>query len=318
MTAKRADGSSVSKERRVWTKNPGAPAPPDYDGIAAVNAGLDDLLRLEPDGRYARIVLARAALAANDSAEARDNLQGILADDPKYWNAAQLLKTLPRAASATEIWAGPTGRKRIALTFDDGPNTRRTPPLLDALDRIGVPVTFFIVGKQAAAHPDLVRRMARSGHHVENHTYNHHNMAKLSEAEALRELASTSRLLGSLTGRAPRYFRPPGGNTSAMAREAAATLGMSPAMWSFASGKIEGLPVEDMVPALLRAARPGAILLVHNGTDKIIEILPTVVRQLRDQGYEFVTLEALMEGDAAPETGISTASSTEQAAVPAL
>lgn len=297
VTAYRRDGASVSQERRVWVRNPGAPHPSDYAGIAAVNAALERALRLEPDARYARIVLARAAIAAGQTEGARAHLQNIVADDPKYWDAAALLKGLP-AASAVEIWDGPKTPRRIALTFDDGPNARRTPPLLDLLDQIGIPATFFIVGKQAAAYPDVVRRMARSGHHVENHTYNHPNIAKLTQPEALRELAANSRLLTSLTGRAPRYFRPPGGNTSAAAREAAAMLGMSPAMWSFASGKIEGLPVEDMLPAMLAAARPGAIYLVHNGTDKILEVLPQVVRALQAQGYEFVTLQQLMGGEA--------------------
>lgn len=296
VSATRADGSSISRERRIITRNDSAPARPRHPGLEALDAALDRALSLTPDARFARIKIARAAVDRGDVDAARRSLSDILADDPKYWNAPDMLRALPPGASPVEIWSGPPGARRIALTFDDGPNPKRTPPLLNLLDEMSTPATFFLVGKQAAAHPEMVRRMARSGHAVENHTWNHFNLARLSEPEVLRELASTTRTLTALAGRAPKYFRPPGGNTSGAARRTAAMLGMSPAMWSFASGKIEGWPIEDMLPALLEAAHPGAIYLIHNGTDKILHVLPKMVEELRRQGYEFVTLDVLMSG----------------------
>jgi peptidoglycan/xylan/chitin deacetylase (PgdA/CDA1 family) len=116
----------------------------------------------------------------------------------------------------------------------------------------------------------------------------------LSEAETLRELASTSRLLTSLAGEPPRFFRPPGGNISAAAREAGAALNMRPAMWTFLGGKTEGMPVETMGPRFVEAAQPGAIFLIHDGTDKITDMLPAVVDALRRKGYALVTLSELM------------------------
>jgi peptidoglycan/xylan/chitin deacetylase (PgdA/CDA1 family) len=300
LTAVRADGSSKSQEMRVVTENPNAPAAPKHPGIEDVDALLDDALSLRPDLRYARYVLAQAALEAGDSQAARTRLTAVVAEDPKYQNAAHLLKTLPRDTDGAEVWRGPTGRKVIALTFDDGPNPGRTPELLDLLKRLDVRATFFFVGKQAVQYPDIVRRAAAEGHEVGNHTWNHRNLQKLSEPEALRELASANRLLGRLAGRTPRFFRPPGGNISAAARDAGAALDLTPAMWTFLGGKTEGMPVEIMAPEFIQAAQPGAIFLIHDGTKKIGEMLPIVVEKLRAEGYDFVTLSELFSEAPSP------------------
>jgi peptidoglycan/xylan/chitin deacetylase (PgdA/CDA1 family) len=294
LTAVRSDGSSTFQEMRLRTMNAGAPPRPAHEGIADVEAALDQALALHPDLRYARYVLATAAIQAGDSAAARRRLEAVVADDPKYQNAAHLLKSLPRTAGDEPIWKGPAGEKRIALTFDDGPNPNRTPELLDLLKRLGVHATFFFVGKQAAQFPDIVRRAVAEGNEVGNHTWNHRNLHKLSDAETLRELASTSRLLTTLAGTPPRFFRPPGGNISTAACEAGAALDMRPAMWTFLGGKTEGMPVETMGPRFVEAAQPGAIFLIHDGTDKITDMLPAVVDALRRQGYAFVTLSDLM------------------------
>lgn len=300
LTAVRPDGSSRSQEMRVETRNANAPAPRRHPGIEAVDTLLDEVLSLQPDMRYARYTLAQTALDAGDTVTARRRLQAVVAADPKYQNAASLLKGLPRDTNGLAVWKGSTTGKRIALTFDDGPNPNRTPELLDLLKRLNVRGTFFFVGKQAIQFPDIVRRAAADGHEIGNHTWNHFNLSKLSEPEALRELASANRLLTRLAGRPPRFFRPPGGNISDAARDAGAALNLTPAMWTFLGGKTEGMPVEIMAPEFIQAAQPGSIFLIHDGTKKIGEMLPIVVEKLRAEGYDFVTLSELMETDTTP------------------
>jgi peptidoglycan/xylan/chitin deacetylase (PgdA/CDA1 family) len=293
ITSTRAPDSSVIRERWVLTANDQKTPPHHYTELADIGGMLDEALTVAPDTRQAHYELAKVSLASG-SAEARDHLEAIVAEDPAYRDAAHLLRALPVKNAPAEIWRGDRTRKRIALTFDDGPNARHTPGLLDVLDRLKAPATFFVVGKQAIVYPNLVRRMAAAGHEVENHTWNHVNLTRTSEAQTLRELAATKRLIARLTGRPTRYFRPPGGNIGPEAHRAAHALDLQAVMWTFASGKSEGLPVDDMAPRFVRAAKPGAIYLIHNGTDKMETLVVQVVKALRARGYEFVRLDDLL------------------------
>lgn len=293
-TSTSANGATVSRDRWVVTSNGRTTPARIYPELKNVSTLLDDALAVQPDARFVHLAEAKLALAQRRTEDARVQLEDVVAEDPNYRDAAHLLRTLPAAPRPDEIWRGDPAYKRVALTFDDGPDPRHTPLLLDTLDRLKIPATFFIVGKQAALYPDIVRRMAAAGYEVENHTWNHRNLTKLSSAEALRELAATKRLIAGLTGRPTQFFRPPGGNIGKAAHLAGRTLGMPAAMWTFASGKSEGLPVEDMVPRFVKAAKPGSIYLIHNGTQKIEELLPQVVKALQAKGYEFVRLDALV------------------------
>ncbi|HEY3412633.1 MAG TPA: polysaccharide deacetylase family protein [Armatimonadota bacterium] len=292
-TAVTTSGSTVTRDRWVATSNAHKSPPRAYPELKDVAVLLDQALAVQPDVRYLHFALAKSALAQRRPEDARAQLEDVVAEDPRYLDAAHLLRGLSAAARPLEIWRGDRASKRVALTFDDGPDPRHTPQLLDVLDRLKIPATFFVVGKQAAAYPDTIKRMARAGYEIENHTWNHRNLNRLSAADALRELASTKRLIAGLTGAPTRYFRPPGGNIGKAAHLAGRALGLPAVMWTFASGKSEGLPLEDMVPRFVHAAKPGSIYLIHNGTEKIEELLPLVVQALHARGYEFVRLDAL-------------------------
>lgn len=290
----RAQGADVVRERWVVSSNSVKRDHRSRPDLMKARTILDEALTVHPDPRVVHLSRAKAALSAGKTDEARAELEDVVGEDPYFKDAAHLLRTLPSPPLPDEIWHGSKGPKRIALTFDDGPNLRHTPLLLNVLDALKTRATFMVVGKQAVQYPDVIRRMAASGHEVENHTWNHRNLRKLSEAEALMELASTKRLVYALTGTATRFFRPPGGNIGPAAHKAAKALNMSAVMWTFASGKAEGLPVEDMVPKFVRAARPGAIFLIHNGTDKMEALVALVIKALRARGYEFVRLDELI------------------------
>ena len=99
--------------------------------------------------------------------------------------------------------------KKLALTFDDGPDPEWTPQILDILKAKHVPATFFVIGANMEAHPGLVQRMLREGHEVGNHTYTHPNLADTPLAAVRLELNATQRLFEALTGRSMRLLRPP-------------------------------------------------------------------------------------------------------------
>ncbi len=197
----------------------------------------------------------------------------------------------------------------VALTFDDGPDPIWTAKILDVLKAKGVPGTFFIIGENAAAHPDLVRRMIVEGHDVGNHTYTHPNIAEIPTVVAKLELNATQRLFEALTGRSLRLFRPPylgdaEPTTSdevlpvALAQEMGYTtvgLHIDPDDW-------QRPPAKEIVDRVLKQlADPdpdvsGNIILLHDsGGDRAqtVAALPGIIDALRAKGYQFVTVAAL-------------------------
>src|SRR5262245_58059300 len=151
------------------------------------------------------------------------------------WSVASSVRTLVKNAVFDRmpgvLRRGPALGKRIALTFDDGPDDM-TPRYLDALDELGVPATFFVVGENAAAHPALVRECLRRGHQVASHGYDHTRFTRLGRRALLDQCARTERVLGGqLSGRP--WVRPPHGALDASSLVYLLSSGYTVAMWSF-------------------------------------------------------------------------------------
>src|SRR4051812_20851702 len=139
---------------------------------------------------------------------------------------------------------GPSIAKRIALTFDDGPD-QDTPKLLELLDDLGIPATFFLCGENAAAHPELVREYIRRGHQVANHGYDHSRFTKLGRKALLDQLARTDAAIGGqVTGKL--WVRPPHGVFDATSLLTMRTAGYLVAMWS-----VDSLDHSEKDPAKL-------------------------------------------------------------------
>lgn len=120
----------------------------------------------------------------------------------------------------------------LALTFDDGPNPKWTPRLLDALAGHSVRATFFMLGGFAKAEPDLVRQVAAAGHLVGNHSWSHPNLARSSPARIREELSRTNATLEQILGSAVRYFRPPFGGRRPAVFRIAREIGLAPVLWN--------------------------------------------------------------------------------------
>ena len=157
-------------------------------------------------------------------------------------------------------------RPRVALTFDDGPHPEDTPAILDILGEAGVTGTFFFVGKKARAHPGLVRRAARAGHQVESHSDTHPWWFSLAGPLRLRrEIGEASRTLEDLTGRPVRFFRPPVGHKNLFLEDALRGTGLEVVIWSVRPFDTLRRPPERIRRSVLGAARPGGIILLHEG-----------------------------------------------------
>ena len=120
----------------------------------------------------------------------------------------------------------------IALTFDDGPNPRWTPLLLETLARHNLRATFFLIGKYAASQPGLVRQILEAGHPIGNHTWTHPDLALVSARRTREELLRTTGTLEQIAGAPIRYFRPPYGGRRPATLRIARELGLVPVLWN--------------------------------------------------------------------------------------
>lgn len=193
------------------------------------------------------------------------------------------------------IWRARTDRRAIALTFDDGPDPRWTPRVLDLLAAAGARATFFCCGEAARRHPDLVRRVAQLGE-VGNHSWSHADLATLSDESLDDEVNHTHELLGAITGQPPALFRPPYGNLRGAVLLAAARRRYRAVLWSDMVQHAHATPAADTARLLARAA-PGQILLAHDGRGNragVLARLPALLRGLREDSFELVTVSELL------------------------
>jgi cellulose synthase/poly-beta-1,6-N-acetylglucosamine synthase-like glycosyltransferase/peptidoglycan/xylan/chitin deacetylase (PgdA/CDA1 family) len=195
----------------------------------------------------------------------------------------------------------------VALTFDDGPDGRWTPKILDILKQKHVPATFFVIGKNMQRFPDLVAREVREGHDVGGHSWTHPNIAEVPAAQTTVELSATQRLFETITGRSQRLFRPPffGDAEPSTPREVAPILQAQRQGYLSVGLRIDTEdwtkpPPEQIIQnALTRlpdTVRPGQVILLHDsGGDRsrTIAALPTLIDQIRARGYRFVTVGEL-------------------------
>ncbi|MBQ1024021.1 polysaccharide deacetylase family protein [Micromonospora sp. C95] len=181
----------------------------------------------------------------------------------------------------------------IALTIDDGPHPRWTPPLLDLLDAHGIRATFFLIGDRVREHPELARRIMAAGHPIGNHSMTHPQPFAALPRPALRaEIDRTQRAIEDATGVTPRLFRAPGGNWSPTVLRTTADLGLTPVDWTVNPSDWRSPGVERITRTLSRT-RPGQIILCHDGggdRSQTLAALTQVIPRLIGQGLRFVTV----------------------------
>ncbi|MEI7572810.1 MAG: glycosyltransferase [Phenylobacterium sp.] len=199
---------------------------------------------------------------------------------------------------------------RVALTFDDGPDRRWTPKILDILKAKKAPATFFVIGENMERYPDLVQREVREGHTVGNHTWTHPNVGETPQAQTEIELSATQRLFETLTTRSMRLFRPPyfGDAEPSTAREVAplllaqsqgyltAGLRIDPDDWK--KPDPDHIVSETLNRLSQSGPRAGQVVLLHDsGGDRsrTVMALPRLIDALRAQGYTLVSLDHLAD-----------------------
>ncbi len=197
------------------------------------------------------------------------------------------------------ICSGNASKKQIALTFDDGPDPRSTPQLLDLLRAEKIPAAFFCIGKYVEKNPELAARIVREGHLLENHSYTHSNFTNFFPRARLREeLSRAQSVIAQATGVAPKYFRPPVGLSNPNTFRAARDLKLQVIGWNVRSlDTVIGEPAQ-IVARIRLGLQPGAIILLHDGNIPAAKLLATVkslLDTLRGLGYEVVRLDELLK-----------------------
>ena len=185
-----------------------------------------------------------------------------------------------------------TGKKLVALTFDDGPSNITTPRLLDILWEKDVPATFFMLGSQARNNPDIVKRVERERHVVASHTMYHQNLPRITAAEAASDIAEARDTFNSILGHPVAYTRPPYGNISDTVRSATGTPLI---LWSVDTLDWQNRNPEMILTNVKNQVSDGGIILLHDIYDTSVDAVGPIIDELRKDGYEFATIAEIVK-----------------------
>jgi len=180
--------------------------------------------------------------------------------------------------------------KKIALTFDDGPN-ERTEKLLDGLKERDVKATFFVLGVNALEHKEIIKRMYLDGHSIGNHTYSHKNLLKLTNEDILYEIEYTNFIIEDITGETPILFRPSYGNYNENIQNIA---NMEIISWTVDSMDWKLQNTKKIYNRVINDIEENDIILMHDIYKTSVDAALKIIDELKRQGYTFVTVDELL------------------------
>jgi len=202
----------------------------------------------------------------------------------------------PAAAGIPPDFHCPRGE--VSITFDDGPSRDYTPKLLKILRHEHAQATFFVQGKNVKRFPSIVRAAARDGHAVENHSWDHPDLTRLSSRKVDRQLSGTQRAIRAASGHTPTLFRPPYGDDDSRVRKVAGRQHLRAELWTIDTEDWTGISASRIRKAALKGLRPhrSNVILMHDAvpnTPKTLKAVPGIVSGLRKKGYCLVPLESM-------------------------
>ncbi len=187
--------------------------------------------------------------------------------------------------------AGTGEKKKIALTFDDGPDSECTPMLLDGLAERGVKATFFVIGKQAEEQPEIMKRIVDEGHLIGHHTYNHVDIRHMTQTAAKEEILKANEVIIKYTGEEPCFLRPPFGNgTSRLEKD----VEMIQVLWTIDTMDWECKNEAQICSTVYREVKENSIILMHDEYPTTVRAALRVIDKLQKEGYEFVTVDKIV------------------------
>ena len=204
-----------------------------------------------------------------------------------FWERKDIDAITPSAVQSAAQEEAP----RVALTFDDGPNRVQTKALLDGLKQRGVKASFFLMGKNISGNEQLVKRMYDEGHLIGNHTFDHVDLKKLSDAKACEQITKTSNAIYEITGQYTAFIRPPFGSWK---KGLDCTVTMLPVLWTVDPVDWNTEDVNLVVRRVEEVVEDEDIILLHDNYASSVEAALRIVDDLTKQGYKFVTVDELL------------------------
>lgn len=201
---------------------------------------------------------------------------------------------LANAKRLVPVYSVETEEKVVALTFDAAWGADKTRGIIELLEKYDADGTFFLVGFWIDKYPEETKLIAEKGLEIGNHSNNHLHMSKLQNDEIKKEIESVNIRLQELTGKTPKYFRPPFGEYDNKLLENVAALDMVGVQWSVDSLDWKGLSGEEIAKRVLSRVHNGAIILFHNNSDYVLDALPIILPKLKADGYKCVSLDELV------------------------
>lgn len=205
--------------------------------------------------------------------------------------------TITPAAEIKVYRSVPTEKKQIALTFDDGPHPTLTPRVLEILERYGVPATFFMVGQNVLNYPEAAKKVIEAGHEVGNHTFTHPHIPRLNEHAIMDEIGKCEDALEELCEYRPHLLRTPQGALTPSLERCLLEDDYILVLWSLDTRDWENKSTACIVRTVLDRVQAGDIILMHDfigHNSKTPEALEKIIPILLSEGYEFVTVSALL------------------------
>lgn len=207
----------------------------------------------------------------------------------------KLLMFLLSMLFALNTFAQAEGSKRIALTFDDGPRGKITESILEVLKENEVKATFFVLGENGKRYPKILERIRDEGHQLTNHSYNHPNFAKMDVENVKKQLDDTNKIIEKVIGKKNYYYRPPYGSiTKSQKENIRKNMDMISVMWNVCPEDWKKTVNTEFISTfLIENAKNNGIVLLHD-YQKTAEALKTAIPELKNKGYEFITIEELI------------------------
>ena len=215
----------------------------------------------------------------------------------KYGENSKMTGAGTSSSRSLPIYSVETDEKKVAISFDCAWGIDHTDALLEIMEKNEIRCTFFAVQFWVEKYPEYAKKIVDAGHELGTHSRTHPYMSKLSKAEMVSELTTSSEAIEKITGKKVTLFRPPYGDYNNLLIDTCAELNLYPIQWDVDSLDWKNLSGTEIAMRIINGAKNGSIILCHNNGLHTAEALPMIFSTLKNRGFEFVPISELIYKD---------------------